>query len=90
MGVCVCFFVSQVRLDGHEPHSSVSVNSDDTAVPFETPLFKGRFHVRIAGLPSGPGQGNGAEAYFRGKKRLMQCVVQVSLEVGGMVIRGDA
>ncbi|CAN0583768.1 unnamed protein product, partial [Laminaria digitata] len=56
---------------------SIPVNSDDIAVPFETPLFKGRLLVRVAGLPSGiPGQGDGAQAYFRGKKRLMQCAVQ--------------
>ena len=68
----------QVRLDGSEPNSSIPVNSDDIAVPFETPLFKGRLLVRVAGLPSGiPGQGDGAQAYFRGKKRLMQCAVQV-------------
>ncbi|CBN73937.1 conserved unknown protein [Ectocarpus siliculosus] len=61
----------QVRLDGHEPNSSIPVNSDDIAVPFETPLFKGRLLVRVAGLP-----GDGAQDYFRGKKRLMQCAVQ--------------
>lgn len=66
-----------MRLDGHAPNSSIPVNSDDIAVPFETPLFKGRLLVRVAGLPSGiPGQGDGAQAYFRGKKRLMQCAVQ--------------
>ncbi|CAM9188942.1 unnamed protein product [Scytosiphon promiscuus] len=61
----------QVRLDGQEPNSSIPVNSDDIAVPFETPLFKGRLLVRVAGLP-----GDGAQDYFRGKKRLMQCAVQ--------------
>lgn len=70
----------QVRLDGHSAHSSIPVNSDGIAVPFETPLFKGRLLVRIAGLPSTvPGQDDGAQEYFRGKKRLMQCAVQVLL-----------
>lgn len=63
---------NQVRLDGHGPDSSIPVNSEDIAVPFETPLFKGRLLVRVAGLP-----GDGAQDYFRGKKRLMQCAVQV-------------
>ena len=63
---------TQVRLDGHAPNSSIPVNSEDIAVPFETPLFKGRLLVRVAGLP-----GDGAADYFRGKKRLMQCAVQV-------------
>ncbi|CAN0492323.1 unnamed protein product, partial [Discosporangium mesarthrocarpum] len=58
---------------GHKPWSSVAVNSEDIAVPFETPLFKGRLFVRVAGLP-----GEGAEEYFRGKKRLMQTAVQVT------------
>lgn len=66
----------QVRLDGHEPNSSIPVNSDDIAVPFETTLFKGRLLVRVAGLP-----GDGAQDYFRGKKRLMQCAVQVCKHV---------
>eukprot|EP00752_Nemacystus_decipiens_P009692 g8658.t2 len=61
----------QVRLDGHAHNSSIPVNSEDVAVPFETPLFKGRLLVRVAGLP-----GDGAADYFRGKKRLMQCAVQ--------------
>lgn len=68
----LAFPVRQVRLDGHEPNSSIPVNSDDIAVPFETSLFKGRLLVRVAGLP-----GDGAQDYFRGKKRLMQCAVQV-------------
>ena len=75
-----CCIYIQVRLDGHEPNSSIPVNSDDIAVPFETPLFKGRLLVRVAGLPSRiPGQGVGARAYFDGKKRLMQCAVQVGI-----------
>ena len=69
---------SQVRLDGHGPQSSIPVNTDDMTVPFETPLFKGRFLMRVKGLTSGvPDQGHGAQAYFRGKKRLVQCAVQV-------------
>ncbi|CAM9945118.1 unnamed protein product, partial [Ascophyllum nodosum] len=67
----------QVRLDGHGPQSSIPVNTDDMAVPFETPLFKGRLLMRVKGLTSGvPDQGHGAQAYFRGKKRLVQCAVQ--------------
>ncbi|CAN0434464.1 unnamed protein product [Ascophyllum nodosum] len=67
----------QVRLDGHGPQSSIPVNTDDMTVPFETPLFKGRLLMRVKGLTSGvPDQGHGAQAYFRGKKRLVQCAVQ--------------
>ncbi len=70
-------------MDGHAPTSSIPVNSEDVAVPFETPLFKGRFMVRVAGLP-----GDGAQDYFRGKKRLMQCAVQVRCGARGGVAWG--
>lgn len=38
--------------------------------PFETDVFKGEFLLRINGLP-------GADAYFNGRKRLVQYVIQV-------------
>ncbi|CAM9921327.1 unnamed protein product, partial [Chrysoparadoxa australica] len=61
---------SQHRMDGEALYSPIPINKEGHTVAFETPLFKGRMQVRVDGMK------NSSEAYFSGKKRLMQCAVQ--------------
>jgi len=57
----------------------LTVNGE-VPIEFETPLFKGKLICRFKGFNTPPNAANGAkervDAYFRGKKRLFQYVVQ--------------
>lgn len=50
--------------------SQLPINSKDAIIPFETLFFTGKFHMKIANLPSSPPE------YFGGRARLQQVVVQ--------------